>query len=82
MKILVEQPVGTVVLRAPAMGVVRWTPPAQLCGELDVFDVGDSIVRVGDEIVEAPARGFVLRELASDGAHVQLDEEIAEFRIA
>ena len=82
MKTSVEQPVGTVALRAPASGVVRWLPPEVFCGELDVFAQADAIAAVGDALVLAPAHGFVVRLLVRDGEFVEHGADIGVFGIA
>ena len=82
MKTSVEQPVGTVTLRAPASGLVRWLPPEMLCGELDVFAHAEAIARVGDVLVLAPAHGFIVRLLVRDGEIVEHGSDIGVFKIA
>ena len=82
MKISVEQPVGTVTLRAPSAGVVRWLPPGSLCGELDVFAHADPIATVGEALILAPAHGFIVRLLVRDGEIVRQGSDIVVFRIA
>jgi hypothetical protein len=82
MKISVEQPVGTVALRAPATGVVRWLPPDALCGELDVFAHADPIAAVGDTLILAPAHGFIVRLLVREGEVVEQGSDIGVFGIA
>jgi len=82
MKTSVEHPVGTVTLRAPATGVVRWLPPGALCGELDVFTQADAIAAVGDALVLAPAHGFIMRLLVRDGEIVEHGTDIGVFGIA
>ena len=82
MKISVEQPVGTVVLRAPATGVVNWLPPDALCGELDVFAQADPIATVGDALVLAPAHGFIVRLLVRDGEIAEQGSDLGLFGIA
>jgi len=82
MKISVEQPVGTVALRAPATGVLHWLPPESLCGELDVFAQADPIATVGDTLIFAPAHGFIVRLLVRDGEVVAEGSDIGVFGIA
>jgi len=82
MNVSVEQPVGTVTLRAPATGVVHWLPPDALCGELDVFAQADPIAAVGDALVLAPAHGFILRQLVHEGQTVGQGTELGVFGIA
>jgi hypothetical protein len=82
MKISVEQPIGTVTLRAPATGVVRWLPPDALCGELDVFAHADAIGAVGDALILAPAHGFIVRLLVHDGEVVEQGSDVGVFGIA
>ena len=82
MNISVEQPVGTVTLRAPATGVVRWLPPEALCGELDVFAQADPIARVGDALIIAPAHGFIVRLLVRGGETVKQGSDLGVFEIA
>jgi hypothetical protein len=82
MKISVEQPVGTVTLRAPATGVVRWLAPDALCGELDVFAQADPIATVGDALILAPSHGFIVRLLVRDGDIAAHGSDIGVFGIA
>jgi biotin carboxyl carrier protein len=82
MKISIEQPVGTVTLRAPATGVVRWLPPESLCGELDVFAQADPIAAVAGALVLAPAHGFIVRLLVRDGEIVEQGSDVCLFGIA
>jgi hypothetical protein len=82
MKTSVEQPVGTVILRAPATGVVRWLSPESLCGELDVFSQADPVAVVGDALVLAPAHGFIVRLLVRDGEIAELGSDVCVFGIA
>ncbi|HLW16776.1 MAG TPA: hypothetical protein VKV69_05395 [Actinomycetota bacterium] len=82
MKISVEQPVGSVTLRAPATGVVHWLAPDALCGELDVFAHADPIATVGDTIILAPAHGFIVRLLVREGEIVAQGSDVGVFGIA
>jgi len=82
MKTLAPLRTGSIVVDAPATGVVRFAPPSSFCGELEVFDEGEAIAVVGEEaIVSAPARGFVLRSLAGDGVRVDAGRPILIFSI-
>jgi hypothetical protein len=80
MSTLTLAPDGT--LCAPASGVVRFRGPASLCGELEVYERNDALATIDDDVMRAPARGFVLRRLAADGARIERDEPLLVFRSA
>jgi hypothetical protein len=73
---------GLVTLRAPCAGMVRFHPPGALCGDLEVFEAGETIADVGGIVVVASARGFVVRTLAVEGTIVQNDMPLVIFRTA
>jgi hypothetical protein len=83
MNVATEHRAGTVILAAPIAGRVRLRPPRMLCGELEVFEGGETIADVdGSAHIEAPARGFVVRAHVIDGALVEEGTPIATFSLA
>ena len=73
---------GTVILAAPIAGRVRLHPPKMLCGELEVFEAGETIADVdGSARIEAPARGFVVRSHVVDGALTRAGAPVATFSL-
>jgi len=40
---LTERSAGPMTLRAPVGGTVRFRAPAALCGELEIFEPGDTV---------------------------------------
>ena len=82
MKTLLAAREETVVLTAPRGGVVSLRAPAALCGELEVFEAGEAVACVGDEVVAAPGRGFVARAFVVDGALVRDGDPVVELRFA
>ena len=82
MSVATEHRAGTVILAAPIAGRVRLHPPKTLCGELEVFESGETIADVdGAGRIEAPARGFVVRAHVADGALVEDGAPVATFSV-
>jgi hypothetical protein len=67
---LTERSSEPVTLRAPVAGVVRFHAPRALCGELEVFDGGETIADVGTTEIVAPSRGYIVRRLVPEGIRV------------
>lgn len=85
MSLLTAEASGTITLRSPSTGRLRFHPPRMLCGELEVFEEGETIASIEFGSVTpicAPARGFVLRTFAGDGDHVVESMELLLFRRA
>jgi hypothetical protein len=82
MSVATERRAGTVILAAPIAGRVRLHPPKTLCGELEVFEGGETIADVdGSARIEAPVRGFVVRAHVADGARVAAGAPVATFSV-
>ena len=82
MSVTTERRSGTVILAARVAGRVRLHPPRTLCGELEVFEGGETIADVdGAALIDAPARGFVVRTHVIDGARVEDGTPIATFSL-
>lgn len=79
---LTERAAGPITLRAPVGGTLRFHAPPALCGELEVFEAGDVVADIARVEVCAPARGFVVRRLAAEGAPVEEAMPLAVFRTA
>jgi hypothetical protein len=79
---LTERTDGLVTLRAPGAGIVRFHAPRALCGELEVFEAGETIADVGGIALAATARGFVVRALAGEGSLVDDNMPLVIFRTA
>lgn len=85
MTVLTTEASGTITLCAPSPGRVRFHPPRMLCGELEVFEAGETIASIEFESVthiRAPIRGFVLRAFAGDGDQVEESTALLLFRTA
>ena len=53
-----------------------------LCGELEVFEAGETIADVdGSARIEAPTRGFVVRSHVADGALTRAGAPVATFSL-
>ena len=82
MSVATERRAGTAILAAPIAGRVRLHPPKTLCGELEVFEGGETFADIdGSALIEAPARGFVVRAHVIDGALVAEGTPIATFSL-
>lgn len=82
MSVATEHRAGTAILTAPIAGRVRLHPPKTLCGELEVFDAGETIADVdGSARIEALSRGFVVRALVGDGALVRAGAPVVTFSL-
>lgn len=79
---LAERATGPITLRAPVDGTVLFHAPSALCGELEVFEAGDVVADVGHAEVCAPARGFVVRRLVTEGTPVEQAMPLVDFRTA
>lgn len=73
---------GEAILTAPASGRAEFCPPRALCGELEVFEPGETVATVGGGTIDAPDRGFVLRTLVADGELVTEGTPVVSYRIA
>jgi hypothetical protein len=79
---LTERTDDVVTLRTPGAGIVHFRAPRALCGELEVFEAGESIADVGGIALVAPARGFVVRTLVHADALVDSEIPLVIFRTA
>jgi hypothetical protein len=79
---LTERSDGLAMLHAPCAGIVRFHAPRTLCGELEVFEAGETIADVGGIALVASARGFVARALAGDRTLVDDTTPLVIFRTA
>lgn len=73
------------VLRAAHDGMLRFSPPEALAGELEVFGANDLLAVIDGDVrveIRAPADGFVLRRCAPEGVPVARGAPLLEFRIA
>lgn len=85
MSVLTAEVSGTIALCAPSTGRVWFHPPRMLCGELEVYEAGESVASIESGSVtpiRAPARGFVLRTFATDGDHIEESMDLLLFRTA
>lgn len=70
----------TVILTAPRSGPVRFLPPRELCGELEVFHEDEIVASVAGDCLQAPGRCFILRLFVADGAFVEEGAPVMELK--